>query len=86
MQGGNAPGKGSKGRIRKLSQVTELDAKYTSVGYNAEGKPLNLKEIQKEVSRVEDVMHKAAKNLEFEKAAELRDELMTLKELLISRS
>jgi excinuclease ABC subunit B len=86
MQGGNAPGKGSKGRIRKLSQVTELDAAYTSVGYNAEGKPLNLKEIQKEVSRVEDVMHKAAKNLEFEKAAELRDELMTLKELLISRS
>jgi excinuclease ABC subunit B len=38
------------------------------------------KEISKEISRLEKEMLQAAKNLEFEKAAQLRDQLKKLRE------
>jgi len=41
---------------------------------------LNEKQLAKELKRIEKAMHDAAKNLEFEKAAQLRDQLKNLKE------
>ncbi|HEX5364751.1 MAG TPA: UvrB/UvrC motif-containing protein [Gallionella sp.] len=38
------------------------------------------KEVAKEIARLEKEMMQAAKNLEFERAAELRDQLRKLKE------
>lgn len=40
-------------------------------------------EVQQAIGQVEDQMHKAAKNLEFEQAAALRDQLHTLQERLL---
>ena len=41
---------------------------------------LSEKQITKEMKRLEKAMHDAAKNLEFEKAAQVRDQLTILKE------
>jgi excinuclease ABC subunit B len=46
---------------------------------------MNAAELTKEITKVEDQMHKLARDLKFEDAAALRDRLMELKELLISR-
>lgn len=47
---------------------------------------LSVKQLTKEFKRIEKSMHDAAKNLEFEKAAELRDQLKTLKAKLLEVS
>ncbi len=47
---------------------------------------LSVKQLSKEFKRIEKTMHDAAKNLEFEKAAELRDQLKTLKAKLLEVS
>jgi excinuclease ABC subunit B len=47
---------------------------------------LSVKQLTKEFKRIEKNMHDAAKNLEFEKAAELRDQLKTLKAKLLEVS
>ena len=41
------------------------------------------KELAKEIKRLEKEMLQAAKNLEFEKAAELRDQLKKLRESVL---
>ncbi|MBI3222933.1 MAG: UvrB/UvrC motif-containing protein, partial [Nitrosomonadales bacterium] len=41
------------------------------------------KEVAKEIKRLEKDMLQAAKNLEFEKAAELRDQLKKLRETVL---
>lgn len=41
---------------------------------------MNEKQLAKEMKRIEKDMHDAARNLEFEKAAELRDQLKKLRE------
>ncbi len=46
------------------------------------GDPLSLDEILEHISRLEREMKKAAKALDFERAAELRDEIASLKKLL----
>lgn len=47
---------------------------------------LSVKQLTKEFKRIEKNMHDAAKNLEFEKAAELRDQLKTIKAKLLEVS
>jgi excinuclease ABC subunit B len=47
---------------------------------------LSVKQLSKEVKRIEKDMHDAAKNLEFEKAANYRDQLKTLKAKLLEVS
>jgi excinuclease ABC subunit B len=44
---------------------------------------MSAKEISKEVTRLEKEMLQAAKNLEFEKAADLRDQLKKLRESVL---
>ena len=53
----------------------ELQAAQTFANYHA----MNEKQVLKELKRLEKEMHDAAKNLEFEKAAKLRDELKNLR-------
>ncbi|WP_227369570.1 excinuclease ABC subunit UvrB [Halomonas sp. M20] len=72
MEGAQTPGK--KGNRRKSErQVAEKAAIY-------DPSTLAPHELLKEISRVEDGMHEAAQNLEFETAAQLRDQLHKLKE------
>jgi excinuclease ABC subunit B len=53
-----------------------LQAAQTFANYDA----MNEKQVLKELKRLEKEMHEAARNLEFEKAAKLRDELKNLRE------
>lgn len=73
MEGTVIPGKAKKqtGLREKVRQVAEPAAAYRTPA-----------ELTKRIRQVEDEMHKAAKALEFEKAAALRDELLSLKEQL----
>ena len=72
LEGAAIPGKkvGSKA-TRKVAEVGPV--------YVPGDKPLSPKEFAKMLSRLEDQMYEAAKNLEFEKAAQLRDQLEQLK-------
>ncbi|MEQ6917517.1 excinuclease ABC subunit UvrB [Halomonas aquatica] len=72
LEAAQAPGKKGKGR-RGERKVAEREAVYDP----AEMSP---QELLKEVSRVEDSMHEAAQNLEFEEAARMRDRLHELKD------
>ncbi|APE32282.1 excinuclease ABC subunit B [Halomonas aestuarii] len=72
MEAAQAPGKKGKGR-RGERKVAEREAVYDPA-------ELSPQELLKEVSRVEDAMHEAAQNLEFEDAARMRDRLHELKE------
>ncbi|PRY71290.1 excinuclease ABC subunit UvrB [Halomonas ventosae] len=72
MEAAQAPGKKGKGR-RGERKVAEKEAVYDPA-------ELSPQALLKEVSRVEDAMHEAAQNLEFEDAARLRDRLHELKE------
>jgi len=56
---------------RKALKVAQTQAKYLS---------MSEKEVSKEIARLEKEMLQAAKNLEFEKAAQLRDQLKKLRE------
>ncbi len=56
----------------------ELKAAQTLAAYHV----MTEKDLNREIKRTEKDMHDAAKNLEFEKAAELRDRLKELKQVL----
>ncbi len=56
---------------RRALKVAQTEAKYLAMGE---------KEVSKEIARLEKEMLQAAKNLEFERAAELRDQLKKLRE------
>ena len=56
---------------RKTLKIAQTQAKYLA---------MSEKEVAKEIKRLEKEMLQAAKNLEFEKAAELRDQLKKLRE------
>ena len=60
----------------KDSAQKELKAAQAMAGYEH----MSEKQLLKEMKRIEKAMHDAAKNLEFEKAAELRDSLKKLRE------
>ncbi len=65
------------GEERKQLKAAQAKAKYEEMGE---------KDLEKELRLVEKQMVEAAKNLEFEKAAELRDRLFQLKEKLFGVS
>jgi excinuclease ABC subunit B len=58
---------------REVRKAAQADAAYELMGE---------KELTREVKRLEKEMLEAARNLEFERAAQLRDELKKLKERL----
>ena len=68
--------------IDGVYNVEEAHEKLKAAQKQARYDVLGEKELTKEIKRVEKEMLDAAKNLEFEKAAELRDQLKVLKELL----
>lgn len=71
MEGAYAvPGRGP----RKASKAAESAGEY-----NINPAKMSPKQLKKEITRIEDQMYKHAKNLEFEQAAQLRDQLSQLK-------
>jgi excinuclease ABC subunit B len=78
LEGAVTPGKkiGGKGKSRKASSADE------QVGVEH----MTVHELNKHMSKVEDAMMMAAKELNFEEAARLRDELHRIKELMIKNS
>ena len=76
------PGKKGKQRGRARQQVTEKEAGYSADDWQH----LNAAELGKRISKIEDDMFKAAKDLNFEEAAKLRDLLHSMKEKMIQNS
>lgn len=81
---GAAPAPGHRGKKsgRGKQQVAEKDAAYTADDW----KYLSSGELGKRISKVEDDMFKAAKDMNFEKAASLRDLLHSMKDKMIMNS
>ncbi|OLO05467.1 MULTISPECIES: excinuclease ABC subunit UvrB [Salinicola] len=79
MEGAQAPGSRKSGRKRSEQLVAEAPGAYTREALSA----MNAPQLTKEISKLEDRMHEAAQNLEFEQAAKLRDQLQTLKSRLL---
>ncbi|KZZ06200.1 excinuclease ABC subunit B, partial [Oleibacter sp. HI0075] len=73
------PGKKGKQRGRARQQVAEKEAGYSADDWQH----LNAAELGKRISKIEDDMFKAAKDLNFEEAAKLRDLLHSMKEKMI---
>ena len=76
--------KGDKGRARGRSQQDSLSrvAEKTSPGYagnQAAGATMNQDDLEKQILALEKQMFKHAKELEFEEAARLRDEIESLR-------
>ena len=65
-------------RRQSLSKVTEQNPEY-----DAQLLARTPGELRKEVDRLENEMYDAAKNLEFEKAASIRDQVATYKQRLL---
>ncbi|GHB09523.1 excinuclease ABC subunit UvrB [Salinicola rhizosphaerae] len=78
MEGAQAPGR-KGGRKRTEQLVAEAPGNYSREAL-AE---MNAAQLTKEIGKLEDRMHEAAQNLEFEQAAQLRDQLQTLKARLL---
>jgi excinuclease ABC subunit B len=76
------PGKKGKQRGRAKQQVAEKEAAYSADDWQH----LNSAELGKRISKIEDDMFKAAKDLNFEEAAKLRDLLHSMKEKMIENS
>ncbi len=68
------PGK----RRQSLSRIAESDSEYQK-----DSVPQTPHELALEITRLENEMYEAAKNLEFEKAAGIRDRISNLKQLLL---
>jgi excinuclease ABC subunit B len=87
LEAGTAPGgrpnRNKKGKADKRSlhqQVAEPSAEYQAA------QSMSPDQINKRMTELEDAMYLAAKELNFEQAAALRDELHQLKELMIRNS
>jgi excinuclease ABC subunit B len=74
-----APGR--KGKMAKNKKRVEHISVEAAKGLMH----MNAAELGKQIVKVEDAMHKAARDLKFEEAASLRDQLLELKELLKNR-
>ena len=72
MEGATIPGK-------KVGNKSARKAAEPTPEYQVTAKAMSPKELSKALSTLEDKMYEAAKNLEFEKAAQLRDQLEQLK-------
>lgn len=77
-----APGHRGKNSGRGKQKVAEKGADYAADDW----KYLSSGELGKRITKVEDDMFKAAKDLDFEKAASLRDLLHSMKEKMIQNS
>jgi excinuclease ABC subunit B len=73
-----APGR-TGAMAKKRQKVEKIDAE--AVSYMT----MTVAELSKEMIKIEDKMHKAAKDMKFEQAAGLRDQLMELKDILRAR-
>jgi len=78
MEGAQAPGRKSSRRKGSERQVAEETPDYAALA--AEGPQA----LEKEISRLEDAMFAAAKNLEFEEAGRLRDQINDVRNRLIA--
>ncbi len=67
-----------------LGSVYEADYQTVSIMKEAEGEYISIDEIPKKVKKLRKEMISAAKELEFERATELRDEIKKLEELELS--
>ncbi|MGR5141283.1 excinuclease ABC subunit UvrB [Photobacterium sp. DNB23_23_1] len=73
-----APGKGNRAnRAAQLHKVAEKKGTYST---------MSPQELETEILKLEKEMYDAAQNLEFEKAAELRDKIHTYREQFIANS
>ena len=68
------PGSGLPGGDKKISKVAEYPADY---------KAMTPKQLGKKLKQLEDEMYRYAKNLEFEQAARIRDEIKGLQEQML---
>ncbi|MDD4907039.1 MAG: UvrB/UvrC motif-containing protein, partial [Methylobacter tundripaludum] len=68
------PGSGLIGSSPTFSKVAELAGGY---------KAMNPKQVAKKLKQLEDAMYQHAKNLEFEQAARIRDEIKAVQEQLL---
>ena len=68
------PGSGLPGSDKKISKVAEYPADY---------KAMSPKQLGKKLKQLEDEMYRYAKNLEFEQAARIRDEIKVLQEQIL---
>ncbi|WP_456267320.1 excinuclease ABC subunit UvrB [Kushneria sp. AK178] len=78
MEAAQAPGT-KRGKRQDDRRVAESEGQYTP---EAIGK-MSLDDVNREIKKLEDRMHEAAQNLEFETAASLRDQMQTLNARLI---
>jgi len=78
MEGAQAPGRKSSRRKGNERQVAEETPDYAALA--AQGPQA----LEKEISRLEDAMFAAAKNLEFEEAGRLRDQINDVRNRLLA--
>ncbi|MCP4880722.1 MAG: excinuclease ABC subunit UvrB [Gammaproteobacteria bacterium] len=78
MEGAYAPGSGKKrhGKARKQAAEPQVD-------YDIDISALTAKQLSQRIAKTEDAMFEASKNLEFEQAAQYRDQLHQLKSQLM---
>jgi excinuclease ABC subunit B len=79
MEGAYAPGSGKRRDSKSRHQVKEQQT-----AYGIDTAHMTAKQISQEISKTEDAMFEAAKNLQFEQAAQYRDQLHELKTQLVS--
>ena len=78
MEAAQAPGT-RRSKRKGDRQVAETDGQYTPEAIGQ----MSLDDVNREIKKLEDRMHEAAQNLEFETAASLRDQMQTLNARLI---
>ena len=80
MEGAYTPGAGKNKGGKNGKQVAENQLDYTT-----DSASLNSKQLSKLISKTEDAMYEASKDLKFEQAGRYRDQLHQLKGQLMSR-
>ena len=81
---------GINGRINRIDCTLLLSARDKSglenqLDYTTDSASLNSKQLSKLISKTEDAMYEASKDLKFEQAGRYRDQLHQLKSQLMSR-
>lgn len=71
-----------KKKVYDIIQATKTVDEKPKKGLNKDLESMNIKELQKEAVKTERDMRRAAADLQFEHAAELRDKLMEIKKLI----
>lgn len=80
MEGAYTPGAGKNKNGKNGKKVVENQLDYTT-----DSASLNSKQLSKLISKTEDAMYEASKDLKFEQAGRYRDQLHQLKSQLMSR-